>query len=93
MADLEYIVLNGEKLAIKDNRVNELSTVATTGSYNDLTDKPNLSTVATTGSYNDLTDKPNLSTVATTGSYNDLTNKPNIQTITYNSDTSTLVIS
>lgn len=57
------------------------------GSYNDLTDKPdlsiyaqssNLSTVATTGSYNDLTDKPTLATVATSGSYNDLTDKPNI---------------
>ena len=30
------------------------------GSYNDLTDKPNFSTVATTGSYNDLTDKPTI---------------------------------
>ena len=35
-----------------------LSTVATTGSYNDLTDKPAFATVATSGSYNDLTDKP-----------------------------------
>ena len=61
------------------------ATVATSGSYNDLTDKPdlsiyaqssNLSTVATSGSYNDLTDKPTLATVATSGSYNDLTDKP-----------------
>ena len=35
-----------------------LSTVATTGSYNDLSDKPTLATVATSGSYNDLSDKP-----------------------------------
>ena len=56
----------------------EFVRVCQTGSYNDLTDKPNLSTVATTGSYNDLTNKPNFSTVATTGSYNDLTNKPTI---------------
>ena len=57
------------------------------GSYNELTDTPdlsiyaqssNLSTVATTGSYNDLTDKPTLATVATSGSYNDLTDKPTI---------------
>ena len=34
--------------------------VCQTGSYNDLTDKPNLSTVATTGSYNDLTNKPTI---------------------------------
>ena len=64
-----------------------LATVATTGNYNDLTDKPTFATVATSGSYNDLTDKPdlsiyaesaNLSTVATSGSYNDLTDKPAI---------------
>jgi microcystin-dependent protein len=37
-----------------------LAPVATTGSYNDLTDKPTLSTAAATGSYNDLTDKPTI---------------------------------
>ena len=52
---------------------NGLATVATSGSYNDLTDKPTFS-----GSYNDLTDKPNLATVATSGSYNDLLNKPDL---------------
>lgn len=65
------------------------ATVATSGSYNDLTDKPvipeapdltpyaktaDLSTVATTGSYEDLTNKPNLFD----GDYNNLTNKPTI---------------
>ena len=55
-----------------ENKPN-FATVATSGSYNDLTDKPvipeapdltpyaktaDLSTVATSGSYNDLTDKP-----------------------------------
>ena len=50
---------------------NGLATVARSGSYNDLTDKPTFS-----GSYNDLTDKPTLATVATSGSYNDLTDKP-----------------
>jgi len=49
-----------------------LSTVATSGSYSDLTDKPTLFS----GSYTDLTDKPSLATVATSGSYNDLTDKP-----------------
>ena len=33
------------------------------GSYNDLTNKPNLSTVATTGNYNDLTNKPTIPSV------------------------------
>ncbi|MGY6156647.1 beta strand repeat-containing protein [Paraburkholderia graminis] len=35
-----------------------LSTVATSGSYNDLANKPTLATVATSGSYADLTGKP-----------------------------------
>ena len=50
---------------------NGLATVARSGSYNDLTDKPTFS-----GSYNDLTDKPTLATVAISGDYNDLLNKP-----------------
>lgn len=65
------------------------ATVAESGSYNDLTDKPtipeapdltpyaktaDLSTVATSGSYEDLTNKPNLFD----GDYNNLTNKPTI---------------
>lgn len=48
---------------------NGLATVATSGSYNDLIDKPTFS-----GSYNDLTDKPTLFS----GSYNDLTDKPTL---------------
>ena len=55
-----------------------LATVATTGDYDDLIDKPSLATVATTGDYDDLIDKPSLATVATSGSYADLTNKPTI---------------
>ena len=55
-----------------------LATVAHTGNYNDLTNKPNLAPVATSGNYNDLTNKPNLAPVATSGNYNDLTNKPNL---------------
>jgi hypothetical protein len=62
------------------------STVAATGNYNDLTNKP----ILFSGAYSDLTGKPVLwdsswasiknkpvfSTVATTGNYNDLNNKP-----------------
>lgn len=47
-----------------------LATVATSGSYNDLTNKPTLFS----GNYNDLTNKPTLFS----GNYNDLTNKPTI---------------
>ena len=38
----------------------ELSRVAFSGSYNDLSNKPTYATVATTGSYNDLEDKPTI---------------------------------
>lgn len=73
---------------LASTRITGLSTVATTGSYadlvnrptlfsgsyNDLTNKPTLFS----GAYADLTDKPVLATVATSGSYNDLSNKPTI---------------
>lgn len=64
---------------------NSLASVATSGSYNDLTDKPTFSgsyndltdkPTLFSGSYDDLTNKPNLATVATSGSYNDLIDKP-----------------
>ena len=38
----------------------DLATVATSGDYDDLIDKPDLKAVATSGSYNDLTDKPTI---------------------------------
>lgn len=77
------------ELGLKAN-TSSLSTVATSGDYSDLNNKPTLSTVATSGSYNDLGNKPtlfsgaygdltgtpSLSTVAASGNYNDLTNKP-----------------
>lgn len=62
--------------------VTDLAKVSTTGSYNDLLDKPDVLTtedvhpVCYTGNYNDLNNKPSLSKVSTTGSYNDLLNKP-----------------
>ena len=46
------------------------STVATSGNYNDLTNKPFIFS----GNYNDLTNKPFIFS----GNYNDLTNKPNL---------------
>jgi hypothetical protein len=57
-----------------------LATVATSGSYNDLSNTPTLATVATSGSYNDLSNTPTLATVATSGSYNDLSNTPTLGT-------------
>jgi hypothetical protein len=50
------------------------ATVATSGSYNDLSNKPAI----LDGTYANLVGKPNLSTVATTGNYSDLNSKPTI---------------
>lgn len=64
-----------------------LATVATSGSYDDLTDKPVIpaavqadwtETDPASAAY--IENKPNLSAVATSGSYNDLTDKPTIVT-------------
>ena len=64
-----------------DSKINTLSTVAKTGNYNELNNKPDLKPVATSGNYNDLIGKPNLHTVATSGNYNDLIGKPNLHTV------------
>lgn len=53
-----------------------LSTVATTGNYNDLTNKPSLFD----GNYNSLSNKPTLFD----GNYNSLSNKPTIPTVPTN---------
>lgn len=44
--------------------VSSLSTVATSGSYTDLINKPIISTAGASGAYNDLTGKPTLGTAA-----------------------------
>ena len=54
----------------------DLASVATSGDYDDLTNKPTLFS----GSYNDLTNKPTLFS----GDYNDLDNKPTIPTVPTN---------
>lgn len=58
------------KIQAINDTLDTLSDVATTGSYNDLTNKPNLFD----GNYNSLTNKPTLFS----GDYNDLENKPTI---------------
>lgn len=65
-----------------------LAEVATTGSYNDLTNKPSIPTKVSeldndlgfTNNYNQLINTPDFAAVATSGSYNDLTDKPSIPT-------------
>ena len=55
---------SGKSATIRDvGRALGLSTVATSGSYTDLSNKPSLATVATSGSYNDLSNKPTIPNV------------------------------
>ncbi len=57
-----------EKNTQQDNAIvqkanlSDLATVATTGNYSDLSNKPTLSTVAATGDYSDLSNKPEIPT-------------------------------
>jgi len=68
-----YVTTRGYLTTVSWNDVTSkpsLATVATSGSYTDLTNRPSLFS----GSYNDLTNKPTLFS----GSYNDLTNRPTL---------------
>lgn len=66
-----------------------LATVATTGSYNDLTNKPTIPAAqiqsdwgqTNTSSLDYIKNKPSLAAVATSGSYSDLSNTPAIPTV------------
>lgn len=53
----------------KKANTTDLATVATSGNYNDLLNKPTIPTI------------PTLATVATSGSYTDLANKPTTTTV------------
>lgn len=70
----------------------DLATVATSGSYNDLSDKPSIPAAQVNSDWNassgvaEILNKPQLSTVATTGDYDDLVNKPSIPAAQVNSD-------
>lgn len=61
-----------KKLQLLGNLFAKLHPVATSGSYNDLSNKP----TQFSGSYKDLTNTPALAKVATSGDYNDLANMP-----------------
>lgn len=70
----------------------DLATVATTGSYDDLVDKPTIPAAQVNSDWNSnsgvsqILNKPTLATVATTGDYDDLVNKPSIPAAQVNSD-------
>ncbi len=69
-----------------------LATVATSGSYTDLSDTPTIPAAQVNSDWNSssgvsqILNKPNLATVATSGSYDDLTNKPTIPSAQVQSD-------
>ena len=72
----------------------DLATVATSGSYNDLSDKPSIPAAqvqsdwaqADSSAVDYIKNKPSLSEVATSGDYDDLTNKPTIPAAQVQSD-------
>lgn len=64
ITDIETI-RTGAGLGVTAVQPSSLSTVATSGSYNDLSNKPTLATVATSGSYNDLSNKPTIPSLPT----------------------------
>lgn len=76
------------------NEINGFATVATSGSYNDLSNKPtipsigtlntNNSTAQTANSSESFSGNINLHKVSKTGSYNDLNDKPTIPTVPTN---------
>lgn len=60
------------------NSIPTFATVATTGSYNDLTNKPSYCNIASTASWSDLYNKPSFCNIATSASYADLTGTPTL---------------
>ena len=100
MAELNSTLVKGNLRVMSDIQVNgsvfinnkEIATVAISGSYADLSNKPNIpsktsdltndSGFITGVAWSDVTGKPSFATVATSGSYTDLSNKPSIPTKT-----------
>jgi len=66
-----------------------LNTVAFTGNYNQLNNKPNLANVATSGDYDDLTNKPTIPAAQVNADWNatsgaaEILNKPTLTTVTF----------
>ena len=65
----------------------DFATVATSGSYDDLNNKPTIPAAQVNSDWNassgvsQILNKPTLATVATSGSYSDLSNTPNLTTV------------
>ena len=86
----DEIINRGDADTNLQNQINlkansaDLAAVATSGSYNDSTNKPTIPAAQVNSDWNansgvaQILNKPTLSTVATSGSYSDLSNKPTI---------------
>ena len=87
----DWAETNTESMSYIKNKP-ELSSVATSGNYDDLLNKPTIPEPQVNSDWNaetgvsQILNKPTLSTVATSGSYNDLLNKPTIPEPQVNSD-------
>ena len=79
-------ITTGEKLSVIFGKIAkwfaDLKTVAFSGSYNDLSDKPTIPAAYTHPASHPASMITGLATVATSGSYNDLSNKPTIPSAT-----------
>ena len=78
---IEKSIIDNEKIIVfaltnLDKRLNDLHSVASSGNYNDLSNKPTLAQVATSGDYDDLANKPSFTLsnnyAPSTNSNNDL---------------------
>ena len=84
-------ILNKPDLSVYAQSAN-LATVATSGSYNDLSNRPSIPAAQVNADWDaasgvaQILNKPTLATVATTGSYSDLSNKPVIPAAQVQSD-------
>ena len=85
--DTELTTIQGDISDI-NTALSGLATVATTGEYSDLLNKPALATVATSGSYNDLTNTPTIPSDLDDLSDVTLSSPQNGQVLKYNSSTS-----
>jgi len=89
----DWAQTNNQAVDFIKNKPN-LATVATSGSYEDLSDKPSIPAPQVQADWTEadntqadyIKNKPNLATVATSGSYDDLSNKPSIPAAQVNSD-------
>ena len=89
----DWAQTNNQAVDFIKNKPN-LAEVATSGSYNDLTDKPTIPAAqvqsdwaqADSSAVDYIKNKPSLSEVATSGDYEDLTNKPTIPAAQVQSD-------